>query len=358
MEQSVSAFHLLPDPPTAPLTVAAHDRSSPVSFADLASGTPATMWLRVTRLGAHDCELAGGADPTFLLAAGGTATAVSTQSPITNGHGAEVAQASLEVVGVDVYRIQIDVLRPGSQWTVQFGNSNTLPCRFIAVVADNDDPDGSGAAQPWINLAREVTLQAGAAATSVITQVVSVPNYGTGPLSIQPGGLSDPFTVIPPATDIAPNACGVLTIQFDPHKQGSHAQTYIVPSNDTAAVASFGHNKVVSVSVNPFDPTPPPTIRPCQVDDGCTDYEAPPGARRARAAEQGAGTRGTTILSSRSDAAIRIIWQTKRLACRKSSTKRWKCTATSRGRRRSTRRFSAPAATFPISRVPSRTRSW
>lgn len=78
----------------------------------------------------------------------------------------------------------------------------------------------------------------------MVIGTVNVVNYGTGPLTIQPTGLSGPFVVIPPE-DIVPSGIGQLTIQYDPSKSGPSQQTLTIVSNDTSAGTQAAHNQVV-----------------------------------------------------------------------------------------------------------------
>jgi hypothetical protein len=269
-------FLVLPQPPNAPLQVAALQRGPMMTFAETASGTPASMTLRILRLGLHDGSPTAGPDPLFWLSAGGPAEPV-TLSPgkafILNQNDAVVATAAYSAETFDVYRIDITVQHPGSSWSLQIQNSESQSRSFTVVVADTD----ADARQPWINAAPALRLTGTPGTGQLITGTVNVVNYGTGPLTIQPTGLSDPFAVIPPE-DIAPNGLDHLTIQYDPHKNGATQQTLTIASNDQRAGAQAAHNQVVAVSyqTNTPPPPPPPLLRPCTHHDGCGNYEKPP----------------------------------------------------------------------------------
>jgi len=272
-------FHVLPAPPSPPLAVAGFQRGSALTFAETSSGTPAVMTLRITRLGLFDGSPTAGPDPTFWLSAGGPAAPVSPQPgkvSILNQNEAIVASAAYSVETFDVYRIDVTVQRPGSSWSLQIENNEEQQRRFTAVVADTD----AGARQPWINAPATLALTGPHGSALLVPGDLLVANYGTGPLTIQPTGLSDPFLVIPPE-DIAPNGSGHLTVQYDPTKAGPRQQTLTVASNDSTAGAQASHNHVVTVTYKDLTPSPPPPppppppgpqFGPCQLGCGCTGY--------------------------------------------------------------------------------------
>jgi hypothetical protein len=274
-------FHVLPDPPTAPVQIAALQRGPAMTFVETASGTPASMTLRILRLGLNDGSPTAGLDPGFWISAGGPAELVAVlpgKVSILNQNDAVVATAAYAEEPFDVYRIDITVQRPGSTWSLQIQNNENQQRNFTAVVADTDD----GARQPWIKAPSTLQLTAPPGTAQPVTGTVNVVNYGTGPLTIQPTGLSDPFAVIPPPEDVVPNSLGQLTIQYDPNKTGLSQQTLSIVSNDTTAGAQPAHNQVVAVSYQTTAPPPPPppppptTLFPCTHRDGCGNYSRPP----------------------------------------------------------------------------------
>lgn len=273
-------FHVLPNSPNPPLAVASLQRGPALPFPETCSGTPAVMTLRIARLGLFDGSPTAGPDPTFWLSAGGPPAPVTLlpgKVSVLNQTDTIVASAGYAVETFDVYRIDVTVQRPGSTWSLQIENNESQQRLFTAVVADTD----AGARQPWINAPSALSLTGPAGSTQLVPGDLLVANYGTGPLTIQPSGLSDPFLVIPPE-DIAPNGSGHLTIQYDPTKSGPRQQTLSIVSNDITAGAEASHNNAVAVSYKDQTPTPPPPppppppfTRPC-VNCACESYIPPP----------------------------------------------------------------------------------
>jgi hypothetical protein len=176
----------------------------------------------------------------------------------------------------------VSVLIAGSKWTLQIGNNDTGARRFTCRVADNDGTDGQGAHRPWIDVARQLTLTGAPGSTAAISSTVTVPNDGTGALTINPdsGGLADPLSVLTPAA-IQPNSCGKLTIVFDPTKSGPNPQMYVASSNDGRATDSATHNRTMTVSLQATSPEPEPPPDPgkrrCRnfSQCRCDDYQEP-----------------------------------------------------------------------------------
>jgi hypothetical protein len=262
------SFQVLPNPQNAPLAVAGLQRSAAIAFAEAVSGTPAVMTLRIIRLGTFDGSPVAGPEPTFWLSAGGPATPASPlpgKASILDQNDTIVAEAGYSAETFDVYRIDVTVQRPGSTWTLQIENN-------------------ADARQSWIKVPPTLALTGPHGSTQLVPGDVLVVNCGTGPLTIQPTGLNDPFSVIPPE-DIPPNGSGQLTIRydptkFDPTKPGSQQQTLNVASNDTTAGSQSAHNHVIAVSykdASPSPPLPPPPQKygPCLHSDGCLMYHAP-----------------------------------------------------------------------------------
>jgi hypothetical protein len=272
-------FVVLPNPPNSPLQIAAQQRGPAMTFAETMSGATASMTLRILRLGLNDGSPTAGPDPTFWISAGGPAEPVTLQPGkvfVLNQSETVVATAAYAAETFDVYRIDISVQRPGSAWSLQIQNNESQQRSFTAVVADTDD----GARQPWIKAPSTLQLTAPQGTTQLVVGTVNVVNYGTGPLTIQPAGLSDPFALIPP-DDVVPNSVGQLTIQYDPNKSGPKQQTLSIVTNDTTAGAQPDHNQVVAVSYQvttrpPIWPPPPITLYPCKHHDECGNYEKPP----------------------------------------------------------------------------------
>ncbi|MGA9676982.1 MAG: hypothetical protein WBR28_17630 [Mycobacterium sp.] len=279
------SFQVLPNPQNAPLAVAGLQRSAAIAFGEAVSGTPAVMTLRIVRLGTFDGSPVAGPEPTFWLSAGGPATPASPlpgKASILNQNDTIVAEAGYSAETFDVYRIDVTVQRPGSTWTLQIENNENQSRSFTAVVAGTD----AEARQPWIKVPPTLALTGAHGSTQLVPGDVLVVNCGTGPLTIQPTGLNDPFSVIPPE-DIPPNGSGHLTIQydptkFDPTKPGSQQQTLSVASNDTTAGSQSAHNHVIAVSYKDTSPSPTPTpppppqeFGPCLHSDGCRMYHAP-----------------------------------------------------------------------------------
>lgn len=268
-----------------------------MSFTEPATST--AMTLRIIRLGTFDGSPVAGPDPTFWLSAGGPATPTSPlpgKASVLNQNDAIVASAGYAVETFDVYRVDITLQHPGSAWTLQIENNESQQRRFTAVVAGTDDE----AKQPWINAPSTLMFNVPQGSTQLASGDVLVVNYGTGPLTIQPTGLADPFTVLPPE-DITPNGSGHLVVQYDPTKAGSTQQSLAIDSNDEQAGTAAGHNHVIAISFQHDSPPPPPppaTTRPCQFNEGfeggdvCTDY-LPPAAgsegpcRRAKCGHTG-----------------------------------------------------------------------
>jgi hypothetical protein len=250
-----------------------------MTFAETVSGAPASMTLRVLRLGLNDGSPTAGPDPIFWISAGGPAEPVTLlpgKVSVLNQNDTVVATAAYAAEPFDLYRIAITVQRPGSTWSLQIQNNESQPRSFTAVVADTDD----GARQPWIKAPSTLQLTAPQGTTQLVVGTVNVVNYGTGPLTIQPAGLSDPFAMIPP-DDVGPNSLGQLTIQYDPNKSGPKQQTLNIVTNDMTANAQPAHNHVVAVSCQtpapPPPPPPPPPYGACvHINaDGCDMYLKP-----------------------------------------------------------------------------------
>ncbi|MFZ0718369.1 hypothetical protein [Mycobacterium sp.] len=273
-------FQVLPTPPDAPLTVPTGERSAAMTFTEASLGSPSVITMRVARLPADvDFPTDNPAeDPTFLLSAGGQAAVIPAQPSklsIMDQNGATAGTAEYFEETFDIYRIVLNVQRSGSRtWTLQIQNGDKQPRSFTGVVAGDD----SDTRQPWINAVPTLDFQSDEGASAVLLGSIKIANNGTGALTLQPIGLEDPFSVIPP-DDIGPNSSGVIQVQYDPSKSGPQVQTLTVASNDTLASAASLHNDVVTVSYRKTAPLPPPppTGRPCSHPDGCKQY-APPRA--------------------------------------------------------------------------------
>ncbi|MGH9280790.1 MAG: vWA domain-containing protein [Acidimicrobiales bacterium] len=258
-------FHVYPDPPTAPVALAASATSAPVPFAELAAVDPVTtlttMYIRVVKLGTA-CAPSGAPHPRLRLKHDGgdfttvfdpvgpptvpAGTIVSINAPVgTGGAVVESANTQVTVEANDVYLITVFIFNPGNPWQLEIRNNDAGSGHgFTWVVASTN----AESHQPWIDIPS--TLAYNVLTGQVVPQTVQVANRGTGPLTVSPP-MAPPgpgFAVtVPPAVN--PNACGNLQVTFTgPGTPGTSAADYTVASDDTTAQLVAGHNRRVHLS--------------------------------------------------------------------------------------------------------------
>jgi hypothetical protein len=258
----MTAFQVLPTPPDAPLTVPTGERGAAMPFTEASLGSPSVITIRVVRLAADLGFPTDNppVDPILLLSAGGQAAAIPAQPSklsIVDQNGATAGTAEYFAEPFDIYRIVLTVQRSGSRtWTLQIQNTDKQPRSFTAVVAGDD----SDTQQPWINAAPTLEFKSDGSSPAILSGVIEVANNGTGPLTMLPIGLDDPYSVVPP-DDIGPNSSGTIQIQYDPSKSGPQQQTLTINSNDPVVTVTPLHNWVVAVSYLKTTPFPPPPPR-------------------------------------------------------------------------------------------------
>jgi hypothetical protein len=248
------AFEVYPATQTTPLNIAASGSSALSAITELVGVDPTTglhmMFIRVVKLGA-DCAASGPPHPTARLKADtGDPVPLSVDSTTVSifnqpgGTGTEVANATLEVEGDDVYLVRVFVFQSGSSWQIQIVNNDTDNAHdFTWVVADTD----AHARQPWIDV--PTTLAYDVFTGQAKTHSLQVANRGTGPLTIgdAPGFSPGPGFVIGTVPGaVNPNACANLEITFTgPGTPGASEAIYTVTSDDTTAQLAAGHNRRV-----------------------------------------------------------------------------------------------------------------
>jgi hypothetical protein len=207
------------------------------------------MFIGVVTLGT-DYAPPGPPDPTIRLQAGtGAAVAVSAAHPVAvpDGLGAQIALATVTDDADDVHLVQVEVLRPGNSWQIQFDNTDTAAARrFTWVVADT----AAEARQPWIDAPTELALEADVSGEAV-TRPLRIANRGTGPLRIDDAdglalGMGVVLTAVPDV--IAPNACADARITFSgSDTPGTQTAVWSITANDSTARQAAGHNHRVAV---------------------------------------------------------------------------------------------------------------
>ncbi|MEU6667888.1 hypothetical protein [Streptomyces sp. NPDC046727] len=250
-------FAVFPDPPTAPLTVAAGD----ITFTPISQLTgpsvPAGAYVKMMFI---RVAMAGGSSPPELFIKAGTGaevkiTALTTavfRSDDLADYVGDVQQLS---ESGNVYRIRMGFDKDTTEeWQLGIRNKDLSAAReFTWVVADSE----AETAQPWI------VVSPADHAFRVLTgdsleQRVQVSNKGTGPLIITsvapalPAGftLGSPLPLTVPPSGTAP-----LAIKFDapgapPAPDGKIKAMVALTATppDTTASSSAGHNQKVSLT--------------------------------------------------------------------------------------------------------------
>jgi hypothetical protein len=254
------AYHVYPDPQTAPLTAGAGASSVPITIDKLVgigSGPYGldTMFIRVVMLGTG-CSASGAADPGLLLSINGNpAVNVTIDTPDvaslrTNpaDPATEVANAKAFAESNDVYRIEVYAFADLTPYTMQLQihNNDAAARDFTWVVASTDPESLKG----WINVPLATLDVQALISQPATTHVIQVSNRGTGPLTILPGVLGSGFAFVSAPPPIDPNACGDVTISFTaPASPGQATVLYNVDSDDALGSTTWaGHKKQVQLT--------------------------------------------------------------------------------------------------------------
>lgn len=243
------AFHVYPDPQTAPLNVAAGADSALIPVVTLVSAevTP-TMYLRLVKLGAG-CAAPGGPAPTVRLKSGaGDIVVVPTGSTAAiydgpGGTGQEGAVTMDAAAPGDVFRIRIFMFGNLTGWQIQVHNNDAVARDFTWVVADTD----TDSQQPWVHAGASLTYDAPTNRT--VSLSTEVQNRGTGNLTINNVAPGPGFTLGAIPGPIAPNSCANLPIQFAAGgAPGQAVVNYDLSTNDTTGQIGGTHNRRVALT--------------------------------------------------------------------------------------------------------------
>jgi hypothetical protein len=280
------SFTVFPNVSNGPLSLGPGQISAPLSFPEMAGGTPPAVFLRIVMLG-DECQPPDAPRPTFQLQAGeGVPVDLPDDRAVFVRDRPEpasepVSSAQLFIESEHVYAIMILIRHPGSTWQLRITNHDDAERKFTWVVADNE-PES---AQPWLNLPQ--TLSFDGAPSQKVTRSLDVRNLGTGFLTMSLGGLSNPSTFqldqIP--TDIASNHCGKLIITFNAPTSASTIEVlYTAISNDRDATASAHHNNRIRLgattgtSMDPIGPQPDDADFGACRECGCSQFKRPRGS--------------------------------------------------------------------------------
>lgn len=252
-------FHVYPDPPATPLTVApgatAFAAIGQLTGTSVPAGAYRTMmFIRVAMTG-------GATAPTLLVKAGtGTAvvvTALTTavfRAPGTDGY---VGDVRLLTAGepANVYQVRMGFDRDTAEaWQIGIQNNDAVSRDFTWVVADS----AADTAQPWIDVTPAV-LSYQALAGERVSQSVQVSNKGTGTLTITSVNPALPagFTVgTPLPLAVAPSQARSLVLTFTgpapPPPGGLTAGTadLVATPPDRTAGRGTGHNQRISITAS------------------------------------------------------------------------------------------------------------
>ncbi len=245
-------FHVYPDPPHAPLEIAAGAVSEPVPLAELAGREEGldVLYLRLNMLGRAGA-LQGGGDqpagapaPTRLLRAddgdevalrpGATAAIFSRPG----GAGAEAANATLQPEGGGLHLVRLFLHERGKRWQLRLKNNvPSGPRGFVWVVARSD----AEARQPWIEMPGELAFKTNLSQS--FTRALPIINRGTGVLQItdRPGtALGGGFTLVEVPGPIAPNAVGHARLRFDGLTTPGEVRSLYAPASNDVAASEVG----------------------------------------------------------------------------------------------------------------------
>lgn len=251
------AFHVYPDPATAPLTVPGATTAAPVSVAELVGTVNGidTMFLTVAIsapvLGPAPAALA---TPSISLSANGataiTITSVNGVDPTPLTAGADV-YGTVYDEGNGVYRAEVyKFTSVPIAWAVTLRNNDAGPVQLTWVVADAE----AQARQSWVDVPAALDWDdlVGKPLTGQdVPLTAAVGNRGTGPLSLAlaPGvvGASD-FEVLAVPGPVTAGAAGDLGLVF-------HAPA--TPGAVTGVVLDLGANDPQAAAALPAHPTEP-----------------------------------------------------------------------------------------------------
>jgi hypothetical protein len=185
-------------------------------------------------------------------------------TPIQNksAPGSNVASVNVFDEANNIYRIEINIYKPGtSRWEFRIQNKDNNPRIFTFVVAQND----AASKQPWIHIQPLVELRPSVLVKKVDNPlVVTVNNYGTGPLKINDlagsllgGGFKLGTPLLAGGTSVNPNSNQNLNVLFNaPDTPQESSTLYTVNVVDPAhpelsdpktVAGSPGHNNQVTL---------------------------------------------------------------------------------------------------------------
>ncbi|MEU6726455.1 hypothetical protein ABZ917_22370 [Nonomuraea wenchangensis] len=251
------AFHVYPDPQTAPLVVTPGGTvfTGITQFAGIS--VPAGVYNKMMFIRVAS---SGSTVPPTLLVRAGTGTPVEARpTPTTLARGPDpagdyVGDVVLLGEADNVQQLRVGFVADTSEsWQLGIKNNDTANIEVTWVVADSI-PD---TAQPWISVATGV-LSYIALVNEVVPLNVKVSNKGTGPLTLPAPGPVMPaefaITSTLPLT-IAPSRSEMLQITFtapatppQPNGSGSAKVTLVANPPDTTAKIGSGHNQQVNLS--------------------------------------------------------------------------------------------------------------
>jgi hypothetical protein len=244
-------FHIYPDTPAGPLSVASGAKNPPISIAEpsgLAVG--AIMFIRVA-MSAQSCPTSSGTAPTVFLKAGAGLEKAVLLGGVTESYYNSATEIPANFVAAatmftdldNVFRVEVTLFKPGQNWQISIQNNDGSPRDFTWVVADSD----ADSKKPWISapLSLDFDTLGEILIGDSIPNTLTVANKGTGPLQINDivGVLGAGFKIVAPLPGaIPPNGCGDVKITFDaPATIGEKTFDYSIGSTD--GVVSAGHKK-------------------------------------------------------------------------------------------------------------------
>lgn len=275
------AFHVFPDPHTAPQSVGASLFTTPTNTINTAiagetgpdtdnsepgipaTSIPSTVFVRIAMQGPTPADPAR--RPTvFVRANAGAEVEVSsaftypTFASILDGVNPTDAAAGtrFEPDADNTYLVKVFVFISGITLNLRIRNNDVVAHDFVWVIGGSQ----ASTRQPWIDIL-PVTLPPGATTnfdavpgqTPPPLATLQVANKGTGPLDItDPVGtpVGGPnFSIDTVNTPVPPNATRDLKVAFSaPAAIGVTSTVYGLNSSDSLALTSAGHNRQISLS--------------------------------------------------------------------------------------------------------------
>lgn len=263
------AFHVFPDPPTAPFSAAAAgaggDASNYQAVPELNNLTPEagkpTFFVRVA------CSGAAGTGPAVWLKVRNTATgtraegeisaAHNTTNPAQIGDGTNEGVVNALYVGPDEHNVtlvSVYAFVPGLAFEVKVQNRDAEPRDLVWVVATTEQESQ----QPWIHakyytdVPSEIPPDSGASPLRRFQHTFRIPvaNWGTGPLNITEQDFGH-YLTLKKVDAIAPNSNDVMQVDFD-YGSGmsddwAYEFGYRLDSNDSMAMEGFQHNNLIKI---------------------------------------------------------------------------------------------------------------